>query len=110
MAGLSRRLDPTCEAVKRLISLGVSKRSYMLLANRSDRPFRQVLRRCLADHALDGVALALFLTESGHDAVVQRPLFYRVTMDEFGATMTIARIRERTSGVPRRLFTEARTS
>ena len=102
-------LDPTRAAVKRLVSLGVSKRSYMLLANRSDRPFRKVLRRCVADQALDGVALALFLTESGHDAVVPRPLFYRVTMDEFGATMTIARIRERLSGVPRRVFTEART-
>lgn len=106
--GSSRGVDPTRAAVKRLVSLGVSKRSYMLLSNRSDRPFRQVLRRCLADQALDGVALALFLTESGHDAVAPRPLFYRVTMDEFGATMTIARIRERLSVVPRRVFTEAR--
>ena len=107
--GASKGHDPTREAVKRLISLGVSKRSYTLLAHRSDRPFRQILRRCVAEQALDGVALALFLAESGHDAAFPRPLFYRVTMDEFGATMTAARIRERLSRVPRRVFAEART-
>lgn len=100
--------DPTRSAVKTLIALGVTKRSYLLLAKRSDRPFREVLRRCLSDQALDGMALALALTESGHDAAFPRPLFCRVTMAEFGATMTISRIRERLSVVPRCVFTKAR--
>ena len=101
--------DPTKACIRALSRQGVSKRSYMLLADRSDRPFRAVLRRCRADEALDAVAIALTLTESGHDAAFPRPLFYRVTMDEFGATMTMARVRERLSVVPRRVFTEART-
>ena len=100
--------DPTQACIRALTRDGVSKRSYMLLADCSDRPFRAVLRRCRADQALDAVALALSLTESGHDAAFPRPLFYRVTMDEFGATMTMAQIRERLSVVPRRVFTEAR--
>ncbi|MBZ4184777.1 PcfJ domain-containing protein [Thermomonas sp. RSS23] len=100
--------DPTRACVKTLISNGMSKRSFQLLGRRGDRPFREVIRRFNTGYALDALLLALRLTESGHDAVVARPLFYRVTLDEFGCSMTPAGIRNRLAVLPGRVFTEAR--
>lgn len=101
--------DPTRACVKTLITNGLSKRSYRLLARVADRPFREVIRRFSVGYALDALLLALKLTESGHDAAIPRPLFYRVTFDQFGTSMTPASIRNRLAVVPQRVFAEART-
>lgn len=100
--------DPTRACVKTLITNGMSKRSYRLLARHADRPFREVLRRFPAGYALDALVLALNLAETGHDAERPRPLFYRVTFDEFGRSMTPGAIGSRLAVLPRRVFTEAR--
>lgn len=101
--------DPTRACVKTLITNGMSKRSFRLLGRHGDRPFREVLRRFSARYALDALVLALRLAETGHDAELPRPLFYRVTFDEFGRSMTPCAIRNRLAVSPGRVFTEART-
>ena len=106
--GATPGADPTKECVKWLIRAGVSKRTYRLLAKHSARPFRMVIARFTDAQSLDALVLALSMTESGHDAGTPRPLFYRLTMDEFGRTMTPCRIIERFAPVPKRVFTEAR--
>ena len=100
--------DPTQACVKTLTTNGMSKRSYRLLIRHGDRPFREVIRRFNTGYALDALLLALRLTETGHDASVAPPLFYRVTFDEFGRTLTPAAIRNRLTVLPVRVFTEAR--
>ena len=100
--------DPTQACVKTLTAKGMSKRSYRLLIRHGDRPFREVIRRFNTGYALDALMLALRLTETGRDASVAPPLFYRVTCDEFGRTMTPAAIRNRLAVLPVRVFTEAR--
>jgi hypothetical protein len=105
-----RYATPGAESQEMLVgwSLRQTRPCPKLLATRSDRPFREVLRHCFHNQVLDGLVLALSLTESGHDAVIPRSLFYGVTMDEFGATMTLSRIREGLSIAPKRVLTEAR--
>ena len=100
--------DPTRACVRNMIVNGMSKRSYRLLAKHADRPFREVLRRFSTGYALDALVLALSLAETGHDAEVPRPWFYRVTFDEFGRSMSPAAIRNRLAVVPQRVFGEAR--
>lgn len=100
--------DPTRDCVKTLITNGMSKRSYRLLASHADRPFREVLRRFSIGYALDALVLALNFAETGHDAIRPRPLFYRVTLDQFGGSMTPSIIRNRLAVVPGKVFTEAR--
>lgn len=100
--------DPTRACLKTLTTNGMSKRSCRLLVRQGDRPFRTVIRRFTTGYALDALLLALRLTESGHDAVAARPLFYRVTFDEFGRSMRPAAIRNRLAVLPGRVFTEAR--
>lgn len=99
--------DPTRECVKWLHCHGVNKRSYLLLVRLSDRPFREVLRRFHVSQVLDALALALWLSESGHASTVPLPSFYRATFDQFASTMTAAKIRERFEQVPKRVFHEA---
>lgn len=106
--GVRDGADPTRECVKWLIAHGVSKRSYLLLANRSARPFRVVLAKWKTQRSLDALALALTLTESGHDAELPRPAFYRILVDEYAHGMAVADVRERLVNVPRQVFTEAR--
>ena len=45
----------------------------------------------------------------GRTAARARPLFYRVTFDQFGTSMTPAKIRNRLAVVPARVFVEACT-
>ena len=101
--------DPTRACVKTLITNGLSKRSYRLLVQHSDRPFREVIRRFAVGYALDALLLGLKLIETGHDVTLARPLFYRVTLDQFGTSMTPAKIRNRLAVVPARVFVEACT-
>ncbi len=105
--GVDPLVDPTKACLKWLISRGLSKRGNKLLAKYSERPFREVICRFNSTESLDALLLALFMTKRGHEARIPRPLFYRVTMDEFGLTMTAARIRERLAVVPTRVFAEA---
>ena len=100
--------DPTQACIKTLTINGMSKRSYRLLSRHGDRPFREVIRRFNTGYALDALLLALRLTESGHDASIAPPLFYRVTFFELGRTMTPAAIRNRLAVLPVRVFTQAR--
>ncbi|WP_417473297.1 PcfJ domain-containing protein [Luteimonas mephitis] len=106
--GIVAGCDPTRECMKWLASNGIGKRSYRLLVRESDRPFREVLRRFTANQSLEALALALWLTESGHDATLPPPSFYRVTMDEFESAATASWIRKHLAVVPKRVFNEAR--
>lgn len=105
--GVRAGRDPTRECLKWLVYRGVSKRSYLLLARVSDRPFREVLERFPVHQALEALALSLSLSERGHDARVPRPSFLRATFDQFGASMDVIKIRERLAVVPTRVFIEA---
>ncbi|MBK9669405.1 MAG: hypothetical protein IPO74_05475, partial [Thermomonas sp.] len=68
-----------------------------------------MIRRFAVGYALDALLLGLKLIETGHDAARARPLFYRVTFDQFGTSMTPAKIRNRLAVVPARVFVEACT-
>ena len=106
--GTKSGTDPTRECVKWLIAHGVSKRSYLLLAQHSARPFRMVLAKRKPSESLEALALALSLTESGHGAELPRPAFYRTIMDEYAHDMTVSAVRERIGNVPMQVFVEAR--
>jgi len=105
--GVRAGRDPTRECIKWLVYRGVSKRSYLVLARESDRPFREVLERFPVHQVLEALALTLSLTARGHDARVPCPSFLRATFDQFGASMDVTKIRERLAVVPMRVFIEA---
>lgn len=105
--GVKPGSDPTRECKLWLAKHGVGKRSYRLLAHRSDRPFREVLKRFTSNQSMSALVLALRLTESGHQAVMPLPSFYRATLDQFVSTMHVERIRELLAEVPKRVFIEA---
>ncbi|MBK6415361.1 hypothetical protein [Thermomonas sp.] len=60
--------DPTRACVKTLITNGLSKRSYRLLVQHSDRPFREVIRRFAVGYALDALLLGLEADRDRADA------------------------------------------
>jgi hypothetical protein len=105
--GVDPFIDPTQACRDWLLSHGVTKGAYRLLAGHSARPLREVVSRFHAGESLQAVRLALSLASTGNGVRRPRPLFYRVTFDQFGPGAGIRTAQERLAKVPRPVFVAA---
>lgn len=105
--GMDPFLDPTQACREWLLSQGMSKGGYRMLAAHSPRPLREVIARFRSNEALDAVLLALSLADTGNGVRCPRPLFYRVTFDQFGPRTVLRTAKERLGKVPRAVFVAA---
>lgn len=105
--GVNPVVDPTQACREWLLAQGMSKRAYRLLAARSARPFREVISRFRAADTLPALMLATWLADFGSAQGPPRPMFYRVTFDQFGPGAKIDTARERLGKVPRPVFLAA---
>ena len=100
-------LDPTRSCREWLRSQGMTKGAYRLLAAQCPRPLREVIARFHSGEALNAVLLALSLADTGNGVHRPRPLFYRVTFDQFARAAELRTARERLAKVPRAVFVAA---
>ena len=105
--GTDPLLDPTQACREWLLSQGMTKGAYRMLAAHSPRPLHEVISRFLSGEALEAVLLALSLADTGNGVHRPRPLFYRVTFDQFGPGATLRTAKERLGKVPRAVFVAA---
>ena len=105
--GADPLLDPTQSCREWLRSQGMTKGAYRLLAAQSPRPLREVIARFHSGEALNAVLLALSLADTGNGVHRPRPLFYRVTFDQFARAAELRTARERLAKVPRAVFVAA---
>ena len=105
--GADPLLDPTQSCREWLRSQGMTKGAYRLLAAQSPRPLREVIARFHSGEALNAVLLALSLADTGSGVHRPRPLFYRVTLDQFARAAELRTARERLAKVPRAVFVAA---
>lgn len=102
--------DPVRELTKWLISQGVTRAGFVMLAKRSARPFRSVVRRWHGGSALDALALALAHAQGPSGASPLRPALYRATYDVFDAGVSPRSLRESFAPLSPLFFAQAQTA
>lgn len=105
--GMDPFLDPTQACRDWLLLQGMTKGGYRMLAAHSPRSLREVIDRFRSGEALDAVLLALALADTGNGVRCPRPLFYRLTFDQFESGVALRTARERLGKVPRAVFLAA---
>lgn len=108
--GTAPSQDPVREFVKWLISNGVKRAGFMLLARRSARPFRTVVQRWHEGFALDALVLAMLHAQGPAGARPLSPILYRVAYDRFEAGTTPMRLQALLEPLPARFFSVAQAA
>jgi hypothetical protein len=105
--GVDPVVDPTQACRDWLLAQRMTKGAYKMLARQSARHLREVVSRFHSGESLRAVHLALSLADTGNGVRRPRPLFYRVTFDQFGPGAEIRTAQERLAKVPRAVFVAA---